>query len=96
MKSPLIILIELLAGVISNTFSTIIFIFKKLGELMVSLFYVSSLGIFGIILAVVIGGVVFYFFSRVIFKTSKSLLPLALAFIAIILVLVLLSLIFQV
>jgi len=91
MKSPLIIIIELFAGVISSAISTILFIIGKLGELAVSLVFVSSLGIFGLFIAIIIGAIVFFFFAKIIFKTGKSLFAFIIALVAVLLVLLLIS-----
>lgn len=93
MKSPLIIIIELLAGLLNNAVSSIVLIVEKLAELVGSLLFISSLGIFGVIIAVVIGAVVFIFVSKVFFKTWKSVFGFVIAFAAVIFVLLLISMI---
>jgi len=93
MKSPIVIILELLAGLITNAITTIGFVILKLGELMVSLLFLSTFGIFGFLIAILIGVVVFFFLAKVIFKTSGSLISLIIAAAVVFLVLILLSMV---
>lgn len=93
MDSPLIIISELLLGIITNTFSTIYFVFTKLYELAMSLFFFSTLGIFGFLIAIAIGAVVFYTLSRFVLKNTRSLVSFGIAFAIVIAVTVALSMI---
>lgn len=93
MDSPLIIIAELLWGVISGTWNTVVFILEKLYELALSLLFFSTLGIFGFLVAIVIGVVVFVLITKFILKNSSTLLSVGLSFAVVIGVLVALSLI---
>lgn len=91
MKSPLVIIIELLTGLITNTVNTIGFVVEKLLELFGSLLFISTFGVPGVIIAVAIGAVVFIFASTVIFKTGSSLVSFGIAIVVVFVVLFLLQ-----
>lgn len=93
MKSPLIIIAELLSGLISGIYQTIVFILGKFGELMVSLLFLSVFGIHGFFLALAIGAIVFLLLVRFIFKTTKTILGFGIALAVVIAILVLLWLV---
>ena len=93
MKSPLILIAELLYGIISGVLQTIIFVIEKLGELVLSLMFFSTLGIFGFILAIAIGAIVFILMTKFIFKSSRTLLAIGIALVIVVAVLALLWLI---
>lgn len=93
MKSPLIIIVELLTGVATGIFQTIAFVVGKFGELMMSLLFLSALGPYGFLLALVIGAIVFLLVTKFIFKTAGSLLGLGIALAAMFAVLFLLRLV---
>ncbi|MBN2252180.1 MAG: hypothetical protein JW701_00680 [Kosmotogaceae bacterium] len=73
------ILIELVVGLIQSSIQTISFVVGKLYELAVSLIFISSFGVAGFVIAFLIGAGVFFFISRFILKTSKSILGFAIA-----------------
>lgn len=92
-KSPLVIIVELLTGLISSGIDTFLFVVGKLFELFHSLIFLSSLGISGFVIAIVIGAGVFVFFAKFVFKNWKSVMGLGIALGAVILVLALLQLV---
>ena len=91
-ESPLIILIELFVGIIKNTLDTLGFVGVKLVELFASLLLLSKFGIFGILIAAVIGVSVFFFLTKFILKSSGTLVRIGLALIVVLGILILLSL----
>ena len=91
MKSPLVIILELFAGLIKSTVDTVFFVFGKLGELLVSLLYISTFGIFGFLIAILIGSLVFVFAAKLVFKSWKSLSAFSIALITVFIVLILLQ-----
>lgn len=93
MKSPLIIIVELLTGLITGIFQTMAFVLGKFGELVMSLLFLSALGPYGFLLAIGIGAIVFLLVTKFIFKTTGSLLGFGIALAAIVAVLFLLQLI---
>ncbi len=72
-KSPIIIIIEIILGLLATTLQTILFLMGKLAELFVSLAYLAAVNPLGFILATFIGAVCLYFILKVIFKQSKFL-----------------------
>lgn len=94
MKSPLIIIIELLAGIVKSIVDTIGFVSFKLAELFVSLVVFSTLGIVGIVIAAVIGVCVFFFVTKFLLKTSGTLIRVGIALIVVLAVLILISMLF--
>lgn len=90
MRSPLVIIVELLFGVLNGIYQTIVFVVGKLGELMFSLLFLSTFGIFGFFLALAIGTIVFLLLARFIFKNSRNLLVFGIALLVAVAVLVLL------
>jgi len=93
MRSPLIIIAELLAGLIGTIGQTLSFVIGKLGELLMSLLFFSTLGPLGLILAIVIGIIVFFLVTKFIFKSSSTLLGFGIALAVVIAILALLWLI---
>lgn len=91
MKSPLVIIFELLSGLISNSIETMGFVAGKLVELFFSLMFVSSLGVFGFLTAVAIGAAVFVFVSKTVFKEWGSVVSLCIAALAVVIVLAILN-----
>lgn len=91
-KSPLIIIVELLTGLISSLISTFLFVVGKLVELFYSLMFLSSLGVFGFLIAIAIGAGVFVFFAKFVFKNWKSVMGFGIALGVVFLVLFLLQL----
>jgi hypothetical protein len=71
-KSPLLILIEMLEGLINNIVSSFQLIFYKMLELFVTLDVISGLSPVGFVIASVIGSVVFFLIIKFIFGTSKE------------------------
>lgn len=76
MKSPLMILIELIVGLISRIFESINFTLMKMVELFISLSFIANLNTFGLIMAVLFGSIIFYFVLKYLFGTSKTLVVL--------------------
>lgn len=93
MDSPLIIIAELLVGIIANIVDTTVFVFTKLYELAMSLFFFSTLGIFGFLIAIAIGAVVFYTLSKFVLKNARSLVSFAISLAVVIAITVALSMI---
>lgn len=71
-KSPVLILIEMLEGLIQNIVSSFQLIFYKMLELFVALDMISGLSPLGFIVALTVGSVVFFFILKLIFGTSKE------------------------
>ncbi len=88
MKSPIVIIAELVAGLISSIISTMIFVITKFLELISSLMMYSSSNLQSFAIAAFLGAVVFILITKFIFKSSKTLLSLGIALIAIVAVLV--------
>ncbi len=86
-KSPLVIIAELIVGMINGIITTIKFVLTKFLELMITLVFYSTFGIYGFLIAVFIGAGVFILVTKFIFKSSKTLISLGIAFIAVIAVL---------
>ena len=77
-KSPLLILLEMLGGLIANFVSSFQLIFNKMLELFVSLSIISGLGPLGFVASAVIGSVVFFLVIKLVFGTSKELIYISL------------------
>jgi hypothetical protein len=73
--------------------NTLAFVLGKLWELFHSLVFLSSFGVFGLVIAVVIGIGVFIFFAKYVFDNWKSALGIGLGLGTVLLVLFLLSLV---
>jgi len=90
MKSPLVILLELLVGLIASAVNTIIFIFTKLVELSVSLGFLAGSSLLGMIIAAAAVFAVLLFVLRFIFSASKQIIILV-AITALVLILIFVS-----
>jgi hypothetical protein len=92
-RSPIIILIELLGGLIVNFIQSFAFIYTKLVELFVNLGYMSGLSPLGFLVALFIGSFVVYFILKFIFGSSRVLFFIFLFYFAL-LILISISLVF--
>jgi len=86
-KSPLQIILEILVYIILTMVETILTVSRMLGELFFSLTVISQVGVLGLIISSIIGGLVLFFVSKFLFGTSKSLIKIALVYVALVLVL---------
>ena len=91
-RSPLIIIIEMLGGLIKNFVESFAMIYSKMVELFITLGYISGLSPLGFLVAVFIGSFVCYFVLKFLFGSSRTLFYIF-AFYLAILVLVSISLI---
>jgi len=82
MQSPLVILIELIFGLIKNIIWSIVFAFSKIFELFTSLAYLGRTGVFGMLIAFIIGSSVLLLILKFIFGASKTVIKLGLILIA--------------
>jgi hypothetical protein len=82
-RSPILIIIELLVGLIANIVQSFLFIYTKLVELFVTLGYISGFGPLGFALALVIGSTVVFFILKFVFGSSKTLLYVFLFYMAV-------------
>jgi len=89
MKSPLIILIELILGLITRASETIGFLFFKVLEFLASLSTFTIFGVSGLLIALVIGTIVVFFAIKFFFKSSKSLIILWLVLIGLVILFIL-------
>lgn len=87
MEGPLLIVAQLISGLINGILGTIFFVLSKFVELMMALMFDSSFGAYGFIVAVVVGAVVFLFVTKFVFQSTRTLIALGIAFIAVIAVL---------
>jgi len=87
-KNPLEIILELLTYIIQTSIEAIIFIIDKLRQLFVSLVFIAGMGIPGLIIASIIGGIVLFFVSKFLFKSTESLVKVFIVYIVFILILV--------
>ncbi len=87
MKSPLLIVAELISGLIMGLIDSVIFVLSKFIELIISLLSISVLSTTGFVVAVLAGAGVFIFLTGFVFKSAKTLISLVIAFIAVIAVL---------
>ena len=92
-RSPLVIIIELLGGLIANFLQSFAFIYVKLVELFVNLGYISGLSPIGFLIALFIGSLVVYFILKFIFGSSRVLFFIFLFYFAL-LILISISLVF--
>jgi hypothetical protein len=91
-KSPLIILIELIVGLIASALSTIMFILSKLAEFFYSLTYATGFGIFGAILIAGVGSIILSIVVKMAFGAGKDVIILiALVFFVLIILAVMIS-----
>ncbi len=81
LKSPLVVLIELIVGLILQMLNTFQFIYLKLIELFIVLSVISGLSPVGFALAVFIFSIVLFFVLKYVFGSSKILLLLFLIYI---------------
>jgi hypothetical protein len=77
-KSPFLILIEMLEGLVSNFVSSFQLIYYKMAELFISLSFISGLGAIGFIASILIGSVVGFLIIKFVFGTSKELFYISL------------------
>jgi len=87
MEGPLLIIAQLLSGLINGIIGTIVFVLSKFVELITVLMFDSSLGIYGFIIAVVVGAVTFLLVTKFVFQSTRTLIALGIAFVAVIAVL---------
>jgi hypothetical protein len=92
-RSPIIIIIELLAGLIANILQSFALIYTKLVELFVTLGYISGFGPVGFAIALIIGSTVIFFILKFMFGSSKTLLYVFLFYMAV-MGMILISLVF--
>jgi hypothetical protein len=71
-RSPILILIEMLEGLINNIVSSFQLIFYKMLELFVTLNAISGLSPLGFVVAATIGSVVFFLILKFMFGASKE------------------------
>lgn len=91
-RSPLIIIIELLGGLIVNFIESFAMIYQKMVELFLTLGYISGLSPLGFLVAVFMGSFFCYFALKFVFGSSRTLFFLFILYLAI-LVLVSISLV---
>ena len=72
-RSPLLILLELLEGLILNIVSSFVLVYEKMLELFITLAFISGLNPIGFVVALFIGSIIFYFILKFIFGSSKVL-----------------------
>lgn len=77
-KSPIIILLELLIGTVAHTIQYLIWIFSKLIELFQSLFVSAAGSFIGLVIAIVIGLIVIFLVKKTIFGSIKIVIFFAL------------------
>lgn len=88
-KSPLIILVELVSHLIYDQLKSIYFLFSKLGELFVSLTLMGSiLGWLGLLTGVAIGAIVVFLAFKFVTSNVKLLIGLFLLYIILLVILV--------
>jgi len=80
-KSPILILIELIGGLIVQFIESFGFVYLKLVELFITLGFISGLSPLGFTVAVIFGSIVLYFILRFIFGYSKTMFLLFLVYI---------------
>ena len=86
MKSPLIVLIEMVSGLISRIFESSSFIILKIFELLSSLMFITRYGILGVILVLMVVFLVIFLALKFLFKSSRTLLILLIVFIILIMI----------
>ena len=79
-RSPLIILLELVIGLIQQIMNSSSFAFSKLIELFITLSFISGLSPVGFVLSMFIGLLVIFFILKLSFGSSKTLIILFLFF----------------
>jgi len=80
-KSPILILLELIGGLIVQLIESFGFVYLKLLELFVTLGVISGFGPLGFTVAIIFGSVVLYFVLRFAFGYSKTMFLLFLIYI---------------
>ena len=80
-KSPILILLELIGGLILQFTQSFGFVYSKLVEFFVTLGFISGLSPLGFTVAVIFGSIVFYFVLRFVFGYSKTMFLLFLIYI---------------
>ena len=91
-RSPIVILFEMLGGLILNFLDSIDMIYTKLVELFITLGVISGLSPIGFLVAVFIGSLVCFFVIKFIFGSSRTMIFIFVFYLAI-LILVSLSLV---
>ncbi|MFH0929535.1 MAG: hypothetical protein V1818_04260 [Candidatus Aenigmatarchaeota archaeon] len=86
-RSPLVILFELLASLILNIIESFVTIYTKLIELFVTLGFISGLSPLGFIVALFVGSLVVYFVIKFVFGSSRMLVFIFLFYFAILVLL---------
>jgi hypothetical protein len=74
-ESPLVIILEMIAIIITGTINTFGAVGAKLGELFASLEFISGFGALGLFLAIVIMGLVTFFMIKFFAKSGWMLIP---------------------
>jgi len=92
-RSPLLILIELLEGLIINFVESFKLIYLKMLEFFIILGFISGLSPVGFVIALFFGSMVFYFILKFIFGSSRILFFIFL-FYFLLLILITISLMF--
>jgi hypothetical protein len=77
-RSPIVILIELMEGLIGNFVSSFQLVFDKMFELFATLDMISGLSPLGFVVAVGVGSVVFFLTLKFVFGTSRELIYISL------------------
>jgi hypothetical protein len=77
-KSPFLILLEMLEGLINNFISSFQLIYYKMAELFITLSIISGLSSLGFIAALFFGSVVCFLIIKFVFGSSKEFLYISL------------------
>jgi len=86
-RSPIIILLEMLGGLILNFIESFDLMYTKLVELFITLGFISGLSPLGFIVAVFIGSFVCFFVIKFVFGSSRTMLFLFIFYLAILVLL---------
>jgi hypothetical protein len=81
LKSPLLVLLELVVGLITQMLNTFQFMYAKLLELFIVLSIVSGMSPIGFALAIFLFSIVLFFVLKYIFGSSRILMLLFLIYI---------------
>ena len=74
--APLQVISDMVFTVLQNTISTLLVLVRHTGSLFESLGFVSSSGMLGFIIAIVILGLVLFFLTRFFLKSGKLIIVL--------------------
>jgi hypothetical protein len=77
-RSPLVILLEMMEGLIANFVGSFQLIFLKMLELFISLDAISGLSPVGFVIALMTGSIVGFLVLKFVFGTSKELIYISL------------------